>query len=157
VPLDAATLTAQCVVSTLVVGVHPITATYSGDANFAGSSGSLDQTVTLFPTTTALVVDNNNPSVGQTVNFTATVTDVAIGPGLTTSGTGTVDFVDTTDAVTICAAVPIVAGAANTATAACAKSWAALGGHAVIAVYSGDVSYATSTSPVANATVGLKV
>lgn len=37
--------TVQFTTSTLVRGTHTITATYSGNANFIGSSASLTQTV----------------------------------------------------------------------------------------------------------------
>src|SRR5207302_8382016 len=51
------------------VGGHTITATYSGDASFSGSNGSVAQTVNQDGTTTS-VVTSGSPSVfGQSVSF----------------------------------------------------------------------------------------
>jgi uncharacterized repeat protein (TIGR03803 family) len=48
VPLDSS-LTAVCMTSTLAVGTDAIVATYSGDANYSGSSGTLAQLVNPIP------------------------------------------------------------------------------------------------------------
>ena len=56
------------------LGTHTITASYSGSANFSPSSASVTETVTVIPTTTALVASPNPASPGQTVTMTATVT-----------------------------------------------------------------------------------
>ncbi len=48
VPLTAS-LTAVCTTSTLAVGTDAIVATYSGDANYSGSSGTLSQLVNPIP------------------------------------------------------------------------------------------------------------
>jgi hypothetical protein len=59
--------------SALVVKTHTIKATYSGDATFASSSGTVLQTVNGDPTTTTLS-DNANPSnYGEPVLLTAVV------------------------------------------------------------------------------------
>jgi len=56
--------------SALAVGSHTITATYSGDGNFAGSSAALTQTVKALTSTT--LTSSLNPSpYGQAVTFTA--------------------------------------------------------------------------------------
>ncbi len=59
--------TAQCVSSALAVGTDAIVATYSGDSNYAGSSGSLTQIVNpvpaalqFVPVTPCRVVDTRN-------------------------------------------------------------------------------------------------
>ena len=61
-------LTAVCMTSTLAVGTDAIVATYSGDSNYAGSSGSLSQIVNPVPSpvqfaalTPCRVVDTRNP------------------------------------------------------------------------------------------------
>ena len=68
VPLTSS-LTAVCMTSTLAVGTDTIVATYSGDTNYSGSSGTLTQLVN--PTPVALqfvrvppcrVVDTRNPN-----------------------------------------------------------------------------------------------
>ncbi len=67
VPLSSS-LTAVCTTSTLAVGTDAIVATYSGDGNYHGSSGSFSQIVDPLPTalqfvpvTPCRVVDTRNP------------------------------------------------------------------------------------------------
>ncbi|HSB57941.1 MAG TPA: Ig-like domain-containing protein, partial [Nitrosopumilaceae archaeon] len=87
--------------SALLGGTHSISAIYSGDVNFSGStSQTQSQTVNNATpaSTTTIISSNNNPSiVGQAVTFTATVTGsggtptggVTFFDGVTTLGTGT--------------------------------------------------------------------
>ncbi|WP_167344252.1 Ig-like domain-containing protein, partial [Streptomyces novaecaesareae] len=84
--------TATFTTSTLGVGTHVLTAVYSGDTAFNGSTSAVDaQTVTTADTTTALT-SLPDPSVfGQAKVLTATVTAVAPGAG---TPTGTVSFFD---------------------------------------------------------------
>src|SRR5207244_1700436 len=79
-------------ISSLSVASHTITAVYSGDVHFNGStSANFTQTVNKANTTTT-VTSSANPSVfGQSVTFTATV--IATGSG-TGTPTGTVTFKD---------------------------------------------------------------
>jgi hypothetical protein len=69
--------TAMFTTSFATAGGHAITASYSGDANFAASSQALTEQVnapvTPQATTTALVASANPVVVGQSVTFTATV------------------------------------------------------------------------------------
>jgi uncharacterized repeat protein (TIGR03803 family) len=65
--------TAVCMTSTLALGYDTITANYSGDSNYAGSSGMLSQVVEI-ATTTALTTAPNPSNLGQSVTMTATVT-----------------------------------------------------------------------------------
>jgi autotransporter-associated beta strand protein len=61
-------------ISSLAIGDHSISATYSGDTNFAGSSATaVTQTVTLIPTLTELTSSPNPSEPGSNVTFTATV------------------------------------------------------------------------------------
>src|SRR5262249_62002224 len=93
----------------LTVGTHSITASYSGDANFVGSTSSaLGQQVNQAPTTIALSSDNNPSTYGQTVVFTATVS-----PAL---ATGTVQFMDNSNPLG--SPVTLSGGAATFSTAA---------------------------------------
>ncbi len=81
---NTATLTS----SSLAVGSHPITASYSGDLNFTGSTSStLNQNVSQATTTTTLTSSPNPSGAGQSVNFTVTVTGQFGG-----TPTGTVTF-----------------------------------------------------------------
>jgi hypothetical protein len=73
VALDSSGM-ASLTVSSLAVGGHSITATYSGDANFtSSSSNAVSVNVDLIPTTTMLVSSMASSFFGQSVTFTATV------------------------------------------------------------------------------------
>jgi hypothetical protein len=80
--------------SSLSVGGHPITATYSGDANFLTSSDSIGGTQTVSKATTSTTVNSSSATstFGQGVTFTAMV---SVTTGATTP-TGTVTFMDGT-------------------------------------------------------------
>jgi len=120
-------------------GSHTITAVYSGDTNFNGSTSSnLSQTVNPAATSTALA-SNNNPSVtGQSVTYTATISVTAPGSG---TPTGTVNFKDGGTTITGCGTQTISGGQAT-----CTTSYASAGSHTITAVYSGDTNFNGSTS-----------
>ena len=123
--------------SALTAGSHPITATYAGDSNFAGSTGPLTggpQVVSPAGTTTA-VTSSVNPSVfGQSVTFTATVSPVSPGAG---APTGTVTFLD--------GATPIGMGTLSSGVATTALSTLAVGMHTITTTYPGDANFTGST------------
>ena len=73
--------------SSLTAKTHTIKATYSGDATFLPSSGTVTEVVNKYTTTTALVSSLNPSNYGQAVTLTATVTPT--GPY---QPTGTVTF-----------------------------------------------------------------
>ena len=70
--------------TTLAVGVHSITAVYSGDGNFTGSTSSV-LTQNVLRRTTTVVTSNRTPTanLGQTITFTAQVRP-ATGTGIPT-------------------------------------------------------------------------
>ena len=129
---DQATFTT----STLGVGSHVVTAAYSGDGDFNGStSAGLSQVVNTADTTTT-VSSSVDPSVfGQAVTFTASVGAAAPGAG---TPTGTVTF--TIDGVAQ-AAVNL-----NNGQAAFATSTLTVGSHTVAVAYNGDGNFNPSTS-----------
>ena len=130
----------------LAVGTHPITAAYSGDTNFAGStSAALSQVVNMANTTTAVISSSNPSSFGSSVTFTASVMAVAPGAG---TPDGTVTFFDGTTALG--AAVALSSGAATFSTSALA-----VGSHSITAQYSGSASFNASASSALTQTVGL--
>ena len=134
-PVSGATYQAICTTSSLPVGSNGISATYSGDTDYAGSSGVLTQpqVVNQIPTTTTLV-SSVNPSIHhQPVTFTATVSP--------TDGGGHVTFYTGTKA--ICTNVGLIGGKAP-----CTDSTLKVGPHAITAVYSGDTDYLGSTSSI---------
>ena len=119
-------------------GAHSITATYSGDTNFATSNATLTQTVTADTTGTVVTTSANNPPVGRSVTYTATVTPSSLPFPIA----GTVAFKDGGTTITGCTAQPSPR-AASTGTATCTTSAATmtLGAHSITAVYSGVTNY----------------
>jgi len=129
---------AALAISTLAVGAHSITATYSGDANDAPStSAALAQTVNKLASSVTLASSANPSAFGQSVTFAATVSPAA--------ATGTVQFLDGTTSLGTAA---IASGSASLAI-----STLAVGAHSITAVYSGFANDATSTSAALAQTV----
>ncbi|MGA6982751.1 MAG: Ig-like domain repeat protein [Candidatus Sulfotelmatobacter sp.] len=89
-PVSGDPATSQCVTTTLPQGNDVITATYSGDANHTGGSGTLSggQQVNAAGTMTSLMSSKNPSDTGQDVTFTATVSSSGPTP------TGTVKFLN---------------------------------------------------------------
>jgi len=134
--------------SSLIPGLHSITATYSGDAN-TESSVSSPVSVHVGPQSTTVVVTGQpNPAfVGGTITFTATVT-----PQIGGTPTGTVTFNNTTSS-TVIGTAPLqasgVASLTNTSVATTA------GTYTISASYSGDANNnASTTSTSLSETVG---
>lgn len=138
--------TAAFTTSALAAGDHTITATYGGDANFAGSSGSLAQTVSKIATTTTLASSASPSIIGGQVSYTATVSPVPDG--------GTVAFTDGGTVIAGCGAVTVDTG---TGTAICKVTYTAVGSHVITAAYSGDAAYAASTSAALTQQVAYQV
>jgi len=121
--------------SALAAGSHSITAIYSGDTNFAGStSPPLTQTVKQATSSTSLASSLNPSTFGAAVTFTATVTSTGGTP------TGTVTFKD--------GATTLGTGTLSGGKATFTTSSLALGSHSIDAVYLGSVDYLSSTSPI---------
>jgi len=145
VPVDVVGLVAQVqsratlTTSALAGGSHSITATYGGDASHATSqSPVLTQTVIPAATTTVLFTTPNPSHAVDTVTLSATVSSSGGTPA------GTVTFWE---------------GATNLGTVALSSGAAslpkvfALGSHTLTAAYSGDTSFAASTSTAVTQTV----
>ncbi|QIY59999.1 Ig-like domain repeat protein [Streptomyces sp. RPA4-5] len=118
----------------VTAGVYVVTATYSGDADFTGSTGADTQTVTQASTTTALSSSPDPSVVGQPVTFTATVAPVAPGAG---TPTGVVTFVITGG--------PTLAGTLSGGTATVSTNALGVGTFPVTATYSGDLNFTGSS------------
>jgi beta-glucanase (GH16 family) len=117
--------------SSLTVGAHSITAIYSGDGNFAGSTGSLPtQTVNPGGSSTSLTSSGDPSSAGQPVTFTATVAPM--------EATGSVTFQDGNGSI---GTGTLGGGIATFSTPALTP-----GPHSITASYGGDGNYASSTS-----------
>ena len=132
---------ATLTVSTLRAGDSSVTATYSGDANFAGSeSVPLTQSVEL-PATGTSLASSADPSVVDTpLTLTATVTGAGATP------TGTVTFLDGT--TTLGTASLDAAG-----TASLILSSLGVGDHQLGAEYGGDALNAPSQAATLTQTI----
>jgi len=130
---------ATLTVSNLSVGMHSITATYSGDGNYEGSTSPVRvQTVVAVAATTTTLVSSPNPSnLNQTVTLSATVSPA--------TATGTVTFYHGTTSM----------GTAtlSNGVATLAVSTLSAGQHSLTASYGGDANDAPSTSPAIIQTV----
>ena len=124
--------------SVLTGGSHTITATYTGDGNYNTSTSTpITQTVNKAASTTSVVSSANPSTYGDSVLFTATVTEGA---------TGTVQFYDNGNAI----GGPVTI----TGNTALYNTSVLIGGnHNITASYSGDGNYATSTSSAVTQTV----
>ena len=126
--------------SALPVGTHTVSAVYSGDDTFPGSSGALSPDQAVNPSDTSMgtsvtLTSSSDPStVGQEVAFTATVSPAA---GSTGTPTGTVTFEEGT--TTLQAVRLDTTGHATFTTAALG-----VGRQSITAVYSGDANFAAS-------------
>jgi hypothetical protein len=126
--------------STLSVGLHTVSASYSGDSNVSGSSGSLPtETVIalgLHKTTTTLTSSLNPSTVGEPVTFTAIVSP----DGTAGNPSGSVTF--TIDGVSRAPEQLHMVG--GTDEAILTVTSLAKGTHTIKASYSGDSSFAAS-------------
>jgi hypothetical protein len=121
----------------LNVGSASLTASYTGTGNFANStSAAVGMTVNRAATAVALAPSVNAAATGQSVTFTATVSVLAPGTG---SPGGTVTFKDGSVVLGTAQVNPLTGKATFT------TSFAAAGGHAITAVYSGDANFADSS------------
>jgi Big-like domain-containing protein len=128
--------------SSLAIATHLITATYSGDASFAGSTSNTVPQVVNKATTTLTLGGNPNPSaLGQAVTFAGSVT-AAPAAGIPT---GTVSFFDGGTAL---GAVPLANGLASLTV-----STLTVGSHLITASYSGDASFKAAASNIFAQTV----
>jgi M6 family metalloprotease-like protein len=116
--------------STLSAGTWPITAVYSGDANYKSvTSSALSQKVNKSTSTTSIASSANPSELGQSVSFAASVSPP--------SASGTIQFLEGS---VVLSTVTMSAGKAV---------WTmkpSSGSHDIKAVYSGDAGYLGSTS-----------
>jgi hypothetical protein len=136
---------AALTVSTLAVGKHSLTASFSDPAgNFAasGSPKAASLIVSKANTTTALTATTNSPVFGQSVTFTATVTPVA------PSGATPMGSVTFKDGSTVLKTVTLSGGSASFTT-----SKLAVGNHSITVAYNGNADFLTSSSTANSVTV----
>lgn len=127
-------------ITSLNVGTHTISATYSGDGSFQSTSGddsASPQVVNKASTNTAVTSSPSPSVVGQPVTFTAGVTVVAPGAGI---AVGTVIF--TEGATTLASNVTL----SSSGLATFSSSSLSLGTHTITATYSGSGNFLGSTA-----------
>ena len=135
---------ATCVVNSLAVATHAITAVYSGDGNvLTSTSAAVSQVVNKAATAMALTSSTNPSASGSSVTFTGTPSVSSPGSG---TPTGTVTFKDGT--TTLCTSA-LVSGKAT-----CTKSTLSTGSHSITATYNGSTSLLSSVSSVLTQSVG---
>jgi hypothetical protein len=123
---NQATLSAP---ATLTVGTHVISAVWSGDSNYSGISFSATHTVTGLATVIALASSLNPAPYGQSVTFTATVTNSSSTPA---TPTGSVAF---NDGAILLATQPLAAFNATAAAASFSVNNLSVGNHPITAAY----------------------
>jgi autotransporter-associated beta strand protein len=129
---------------TLPVAANSITAKYTGDTNFTGStSPAVTVTVAQSESSTTLIPSTTTPVFGQSVTLSATVQAVAPGTGVPT---GTVQFFNGTTSLGM---ATIASGTGSIATSALA-----LGANSITVKYSGDTDFKGQTSTATTVTVG---
>ncbi len=135
--------------SSLAVGDHSLTASYSGSVNYlASSSTRILQTVNK-NTVAITIVSSPNPSTfGQGIAFTAQVAPAQPGGALGTAvPTGTLSL---TDGGVVLAAGPLNGSGKLTIT----TSALAVGAHNLLATYTGDANFVEGSSSPYTHTVG---
>jgi hypothetical protein len=138
---------AQLTISGFQLGTHSITATYSGDANFAGStSTAVSQVVNAAPTTTTVTSLDNPGTVGFNVRFLVGAT--------ATFGGGPAGNVTLYDGATV-VGVGSLPGSVNNNGVEIVVSGLAAGSHSMTAKYAGSVYYAAGTSSVVTQVMNL--
>jgi hypothetical protein len=127
--------TATCTYSALPLGSDLFTATYSGDANFTPSSGSVTQTVNRASTTVGVTSSLNPSGLGQALTFMATIS-----PQYGGQASGTVTFKN--------GAATLGSSSVNSNIASLTTSSLTVGTHSITAIYGGDSNFTGSTSLV---------
>ncbi len=136
---------ATLAVTSLPTGTASLTATYSGDDNFATSTSTAASfTVAQASTTTTVTSSVASPTPYEAVTLTATVAAVSPGAG---TPTGTVTFFNGTTS--------LGTGTLNSSgVATLAISSVPVGNYSITAQYSGDTNFTGSTSTAITASVG---
>jgi len=125
-------------------GNYAITATYSGDANYTGSTSTATNITVLYPTPNITMTPQN-----QTVAYggTATVTALVSGGNKKVYPSGTITFTDSQTGATLSGPTMCTSTTDNSGNYACqaSASYTVTDGYGVTANYSGDSNYPSSS------------
>ncbi len=151
--------TGQVTIAAPVAGTYPLQVACVANADFTcntpaaitvtstATTTTAPPTSGTSPTSTVLTSSSASPAAGAAVTLTATISSTA-SPAITTAVTGTVTFYDGT---TVLTTSPVtLAGNAYVATASVTLTGSTT--HSLTAVYSGDTTFAKSTSAVVSVT-----
>ncbi len=130
--------------ASLPAGVNSITADYSGDTNYKGSSSAAATVTVAGATTMALTESRDLVYVGESITLTAQLTFTLTD---NTPPTGTITLIE--NGTDLESPVPVPANG----QVVLVVTPAAVGGGTITAVYSGDSIYVASTSPAVTQTV----
>jgi hypothetical protein len=140
VPISTSSGSASFTTNALSVGTHPIGAAYVPGGTLPAGSAALTQTV-LRLTTAATITSSLNPSsFGQSVTFTATVTN-------TTGGVGAPGGIFTFfDGTSLLGTLPVVALGTTYSTASFSTSTLSIGTHTITAVYTPSTNFSPAST-----------
>ena len=138
---------AMCATSSLPTGTDTITATYSGDTNYATNTGGLPGGQGVGKLTPTVSASSSGPSIyGQTVTLSATISTASM-------PAGNVAWTAAGNAIPTCGGTAVtVSNGMGTAT--CQTTALPVGTPAIVATYSGDTNNALAASPQFSQTVG---
>ncbi len=144
--------TAQCSTNSLDATTHSISATYSGDTNFATSGTTTPASYTPTKLSGTLSTSSSvgaSTTVGTSVMFTVTYAVSPVTPFAPTSPTSNVTFTINGVPSSLCAATSI----GNTQQATCTTTGLSAGNYVIGASYGGDTNFNSATAPTINLTV----
>ncbi len=130
---------ASTAITGLAAGTNTITATYSGDANFASSTGSALTVPVALVTTTTTLTSTLSSVVAVPPGTSATLTATIASNLMSGKPTGTITF---STGTTVLATV----GVNNSGVATLTTTTLPTGTYSIVATYSGDSGFAGSTS-----------
>ena len=135
--------------TSLTPGTHNLSWTYSGDANFSGSTTASAYVLTVTgtsvvatATTTKLSASATTAVSGTSITLTATITPTVSSAA---TPTGTVTFMD--------GATTLGTGTVASGVATYTTSTLAVGSNSITAVYGGDTNFSPSTSTALSITI----
>ena len=141
---SASAPTASCNLASSTGGAKTITATYAGDGNFNGSSGTTDHTVSNLVGTTMTATDPAATNVGTSYTVSATVTPASG----TTRPAGTVSFTDGVGGT--CSTNAPTDGAGVSSVFACSINNTTAGNLTITATYTPSATFAPATATTAH-------